>query len=178
MSDDNQRSSLAYGNPLWNYGGAITRLTDPQSLITQIEMYLRNVRRSEDGTKLISLGKARVNETGINDILGMISSISNQSQILSNFEQQEVEGMLDLLNDTLCRVMLVNKVKWGISCDADCDLINQQIISIAYGTLKRAYIEGERKFWKGSVIEQKITTESQERSGGLFNKFNPFAKKN
>lgn len=171
--DDTEKRPSGYQTPMWNFGSSITKLTDPQELLWQLELYLRNAREDAQG-KVVHLGEPRMNEAGINDVLGMISSLVNQPAILSNFEKYEVEALMGLLSDTLCKTLMVNCNKYGIRSKVDRYMINQAVISIAFVTLKRAFGEGERKFWKGSVQEIKSVHEMQTKGGFNLKKLNPF----
>jgi len=139
-------------------------------------LYFRNARvRGSDG-EVVVLGEPRMNEQGINDILGMIASLTNQVAILSNFETREIESLMELLSDTLCMTLMVNKRKYGITNTADLNMINQSTMSVAFITIKRGYLEGEKKFWKGSVQEIKSTVENVGSGGFSLGKLNPFKK--
>lgn len=175
MSEEEEKKlPSGYGSPMWNFGSSIIKLTDPERLLWQLELYFRNAR--ESGDKVVCLGEPRMNEQGINDVLSMIASLSNQAAILSNFTTGEIEGLMLLLSDTLCRALMVNKRRYAISSPVDMSMINQATISVAFIVLKRGFGEGERKFWKGSMQEIKTTVE-QQRGGGLsLARLNPFRK--
>jgi len=179
MSDDeetrNRKLPSGYASPLWNYGSSIQTITNPNEFLWELELYFRNMRE-KDG-KLIQLGEPRLTEQGINDVFGIIKSAVNQMSYFSDLEDHHIEGILFLASDALTEALMVHgRTKYGCPSLVDRDLVNQQVICSLLPSLRRAYLGGERTFWKGSLQEIKSTVHSETAKPSGLAKFNPFKK--
>jgi len=168
--------SSPYQSPMWHYGSSIITLTNPKSSLHDLELTYRGVRETE-GNKFIVVGKPLMNEEGINNVIGLIQSIVNQVTILGNFNKEEVPQVLEFLADTLAKDLMMNRKDYGISDSTARDKIFFSAITTSFITMKRAFEEGDRRFWKGSVQEVKTTIDSPNRGKkGFLSFMNPWSK--
>jgi hypothetical protein len=158
-----------FSAPMNNYAGTIITMTNPDDELYKLELTLRNKILDRDGNPVVS-GEPLMNEDGINAVLGLVQSIVNRVTIMSNLKDQEIRTLMDVLSDALARDLMMNRVKYGIKIGVSRDRIYSSALMSAFITMKRAYEEGDRRFWKGS--QQEITTrvESNQRQKGLFSK--------
>lgn len=155
------------------YGSSIVLMTNPENELSKMEMTFRSIRRDKDGN-LIQIGEPLMNEFGVNSVLGTIQSIVNQVTIMSNLNKFEVPMMMDFLGDTLAKDLMINRSKYGIINAAARDKIFFTTLTSCFITLKRAYEEGDKRFWKGSVQEIHNTVESTNKKKGFFSSINPW----
>ena len=69
---------------------------------------------------------------------------------------------------TLAKDLMVNRYEYEIDSPSARDRIFFTALTTAFITMKRAFEEGDRRFWKGSVQEVKTTVDSPQRKKGLF----------
>jgi len=73
--------------------------------------------------------------------------------------------LVDFLGDTLAKDLMMNRKRYDIKTPAARDKIYFTALAESFICMKRAYEEGEKRFWKGS--QQEITTRiegQQQRS--------------
>lgn len=169
MSDE-----LSYNTPLNQYGGSIVLLTNPENELFKLELTFRSAKQTDDG-KIIQIGEPLMNEKGINSIIGIVQSIVSQVTIMSNLNRKEIDALRDFLADTLAKDLMINAKYYEIKSATARDKIFHNAISMSYITMKRAYEEGDKRFWKGSVQEIHQTNDSN-RGNGIFSAFNPWGK--
>ena len=166
-----------YMSPMHLYGSSIVLLTNPESEIGRMELTFRNVRVNKDG-KIVYVGASLMNDDGIASVIGTIQTIVNQVTILSNLSKTDIPILMDFLGDTLARDLMINRVKYDIKSFAARDKIYFTALTSSYITMKRAFEEGDKRFWKGSVQEIHTKSEVGNQGGGsMLSKLNPWKKK-
>jgi len=153
-----------YQSPMHQYGGSLLFLTNPENVLYKLELTYRNQIEDKDG-KLITLGDPLMNELGIGSVIGQIQAIVNQVTVMSNLNKTEVPMLVDFLGDTLAKDLMMNRKRYDIKTPAARDKIYFTALAESFICMKRAYEEGEKRFWKGS--QQEITTRiegQQQRS--------------
>lgn len=150
-----------FGNPQQQYGSSITVLTNPENELYKMELALRNMMLDREGNPK-PVGEPLMNELGISSVMGQVQAIVNQTTVMSNFDRRdEVILLTDYLADTLAKDLMVNRHTYNISNDgASRSKIYFIATSSAYICLKRAFSEGERRFWKGTEQNIRQTIES------------------
>lgn len=169
MSDGDvqQIRTSPYMSPMQQYGSSIILMTNPESELQKMELTLRSMRLDSEGNP-VAAGEPLMNDKGVSSILGTVQSIVNQVTIMSNLDNDEIESLMMFLADTLVRDLMVNRVTYKIKSFAAREKIFFTCMSSAFITMKRAFEEGDKRFWKGSVQEIRSTTESEPRKGGIF----------
>lgn len=155
----------SYSNPMYNFAGSITELTDTEALLLRLESGLRGELVRDDGSKLV-VGERLLNENGIGKIISVVRSAGSQSSVMSDFERGEVMVIMEYLNDTLAKDLLVNRVNYGIVSPSTRDSVVFMANACTFAILKRGFEGGERRFWKGSQQEVTFKGDSSKRSGG------------
>ena len=149
---------------------AITTLTNPQDDLYKIELSLRNCMLDKDGNPK-PVGEPLLNELGISSVIGQLQGVLNQITSMSNLvKKDEVIMMVDFLADTLAKDLMMNKIAYDIKNITARDKIYFMCLAPAYMHLNRAFEEGEKRFWKGTVQEIKQTLNSNNQSPGFFSK--------
>jgi len=176
MIEEQQMQGNPYMSPRDMYGSSIVLLTNPENELNKMEMTFKNVRPDKDGN-LVSAGTPLMNDYGINSVIGTVQTIVNQITILSNLDDKHISSLMDFLGDTLSRDLMINRVDYGISSFAARDKIYFTALSSAFITMQRAYKEGDKRFWKGSVQEIHTKTDNSGMGKkGLFGNLNPWNK--
>lgn len=158
--------STPYMSPMHNYAGSIVMLTNPENDLHKLELTFRSLKEGARG-ELIETGEPLMNELGVSSVMGIIQSIVSQVTIMSNFTKNEIPMLMDFLGDTLARDLMMNRVTYDIKSPAARDKIYFTALSSSFICMKRAYEEGEKRFWKGSQQEIKTTVESNQKKGWL-----------
>lgn len=172
----NEMSNGFFTNPRNMYGSAITTLTNPENEVTKMELTFKNARM-DSNNNITTTGKPLMNEYGINSIIGIVQSVMNQVTVMSNINKQEIPNLMEFLSDTLSRDLMINRVAYDIKSKASRDKIFFTALTSTYITLKRAYEEGDKRFWKGSVQEYRTTVENSggNKGKGLLSRINPWS---
>lgn len=161
-----QIRSTPYQSPMYNYGSGIVTLTNPRNLLHELDLKLRGKREINGKTQKV--GDALLNDEGVNSVLSQVESIVNQVTVMGWLKDEEIKGLMDFLADTLAKDLMMNRVKYEIHHTSARDRVYFSALTTAFITMKRAYEEGDRRFWKGSVQEVRTTVENQNKKKGLF----------
>jgi hypothetical protein len=137
-------------------------LTNPDNELYKLELTLRNLYVSKDGTTTRA-GEPLMNDVGVTSILGMTQSVVNQVTIMSNLSKNDVPALMEFLYDTLSRDLMISRVEYGITTNGARDKIFFSVLASAFICMKRAFEEGDKRFWKGS---QQDITHRVEQGGG------------
>ncbi len=174
-NDEAPITTSAYQSPMHLYGSAIITLTDPSTELHKMELTFRSARPDADGNPIqIPGSKPLMNDHGIMSVIGIAQSIVSQVTVMSNLNKHEVPIMMDFLGDTLAKDLMVNRLEYGITSVSARDKIYFTALATAFVTLKRAFEEGDKRFWKGSVQEIHTKAESSQKSRGLLSRFMPW----
>jgi len=167
--------SPQYQNPMHQYGSAIITLTDPANELHKMELTFRSAKPDADGNAVIIKGsKPLMNDHGIMSVIGVVQSLVSQVTVMSNLNKTEVPMLMDFLGDTLAKDLMVNRLEYGITSVSARDKIYFTALSTAFVTLKRAFEEGDKRFWKGSVQEIHSKVESSNKSRGMLSRILPW----
>lgn len=153
-----------FTSPRNMYGSAIISLTNPDNEIKKMELTFKNARLG-DNNEIIGGQNPLMNEYGINSIIGIVQSVMNQVTVMSNVTKMEIPAIMEFLSDTLARDLMINRIDYGIKSKASRDKIFFTALTTTYITLKRAYEEGDKRFWKGSVQEYRTTVDNVGKKG-------------
>lgn len=166
MTEQLEPQSTPYASPMHNYGSSIIMMTNPDDELYKMELTFRCQILDSNG-QIKQLGNPLMNELGINSIIGIVQSLVNRITVMSNLNKYDIPMMIDFLGDTIAKDLMMNKNKYEISTITARDKIFFTTLSTAFVTMKRAYEQGEKIFWKGS--QQEITTriESNQQKKGM-----------
>lgn len=168
-----QVRSSPYASPMHQYGSAIIMMTNPENELHKMELTFRSVKLDDQGNPHPT-GDPLMNDYGVSSVIGTIQSLVNQVSIMSNLDKQNISNLIDFIGDTLAKDLMMNTKKYGITSPTARDKIYFTAISTSFVTLKRAYEEGDKRFWKGSVQEIRTTNDSQKKQGGFLSGMNPW----
>jgi hypothetical protein len=157
--------SSPYQSPMYNFGGSIILLTNPENELFKMELTLKNLRVDSKGNALTA-GEALMNDLGVSSVIGQVQAIVNQVTVMSNLNKLEVPMIMDFLGDSLAKDLMINRKKYAI-IDGARDKIYYTALTSAFICMKRAFEEGEKRFWKGSQQEITTRTENQTQRGGV-----------
>jgi len=148
----------AYLPPRDLYGSSIITLTDPQNDLFKFELFLRSLREDASGN-LAPIGEPLMNDRGINAVMASVESIVHHTNTLSNFEESDMEFLIAGLADTITKDIMLNRLVYNID-RKNRDVVVDNAVRFSYGFARRAFKEGDRKFWKGSVTEIRQSQET------------------
>jgi len=167
-----QVRSSPYQAPMHQYGSAIILLTNPENELFKMELTFRSMKTDKDGNA-IPTGEPLMNEFGVSSVIGTIQALVNQISIMSNLKSGEISNLTNYIGDTLARDLMMNKTAYGIKSATARDKIYFTALSTSFITLKRAFEEGDKRFWKGSVQEIRTSTDAGKK-GGFMSNLNPW----
>ena len=158
---------------------ALSIRLDTRPLLDDVELWLRGSRivtkNDEHGNIVyenIKFGKAKVNEIGIQSILGLASTVLNSQFVQGNWKEQRYEDFVAEFHDSLMWSTWINLYDWGID-ENDYEGVVDHIMHCVIGFASRLINNKERDSYKDTVrtIE---TSQIRDRGGG----FSLFGKKN
>lgn len=148
------------------HSGAIFLMTNPEDELFQLELNLRGLDVDENG-KLNQVSDPMCNNIGVRRIITSLRAINNRSVYMSNLDDNQIRALIELNIDALIQELGANRVKWEIKDFTTRTHIFAQILSRGFISLRRAYNQGERQFWKGSTQEVRHTTIQEGQKKGL-----------
>jgi hypothetical protein len=150
---------------MYNYGSGMVLLTNPNDLIRDLELTYRNASYDKEN-KIVYAGNPLMNDLGIKSVVGQVQAIVNKITVMSFLNDEEIKGLMEFLADTLAKDLMLNRVQYNIKSVSARDRIFFSALSTTFITMKRAFEEGDRRFWKGSVqeIRQEVTQRPQKKS--------------
>jgi hypothetical protein len=161
--------------PINQYGSsAITTLTNPEDVLTQLELSYKSIVVDRDGREVVC-GEPLMNQLGVNSVVTQVRAIVNQATVMSNLTDENIRLLTDFMADTLARDLMTNRRRYGIKAAYDRDKIFTTAVEAGLIVMKRAREQGERNFWRGSVQELIHKLQNPDGGGKKFS-LNPFAK--
>jgi len=173
-TQDRQRP-ITYQSPMQTYAGSIILLTNPENDLYKMELSMRGLSTDREGN-VYKVADPLINNIGINSVISQTQTIVSQVTIMGNLNKNEIPILIDFLGDTLIKDLMVNKLKYGIVSTEARDKIHYLAVSSAFICMKRAFEEGDRRFW--GKVQQELTTtiKGQEQKQGIFQKMLGWAK--
>ncbi len=110
--------------------------------------------------------KALMSLEGVDAMVGtLMNAVNHKGVFMSNFNDWETTALSEELLDDLATVMFVNYHVWQIKSISDMTVIIDTIRTNLLATLKRPFEEGERKFYKKTVLERRNIDQGRSRAG-------------
>lgn len=159
-------------SPMGLYGSAIITLTNPENELYKMELSFRSMIMDKEGNPK-QVGQPLMNDKGISSVLGQVQSLVNQVTVMSNLKMAQIESLGQMFGDSLASDLMMNRINYDIKSNSRT-IIFSIALSTAYITMMRAFEEGDKRFWKGSVQEIRSSVEGQRKGGGFLEKLNPF----
>lgn len=175
MSDDvvPQVRSSPYMSPAQQIGAqGVLALTNPENEIYKMELVFRSMIIDEHGEPQ-KKGEPLLNDKGISAVIGTVQSVVSQITVMSNVNEREVNMLMMSLSDALIRELMVNRVNYEIRSLSTSSKILHIAKTSAFLCLKRGYMEGEKRFLKGSQQEIRTEVVGQQKRFSL----NPWSAK-
>lgn len=149
------------------HGASIQMLTNPENDLYKLELTLRGmVLDSNDEPKLA--GEALLNDKGVCSMMGHAQSLVSQTTIMSNLDSKEIGIMMEFAADTLAYDLMINRKMYGINNPAARTKIFHHVLSKSFIAMKRAFEEGDRRFWKGSQQDIRTVVQNDSQKKGIF----------
>ena len=161
-----QQQPMPFMTPRDEYGGSIVTLTNPDKVIDNAKLTYRSQIEDSNGN-IVQNGEPLMNEEGINSVIGQIQTLVNQVTVMSNLNKAEVSMLVDFLGDTLAKDLMMNRIKYEIKSSSSRDKIYFTALTSAFVCMKRAFEEGEKRFWKGSQHEMTTRHEGVPQTSPL-----------
>lgn len=175
-----QTSGYVLNNTGYLSESVIRMRLDTTKLLADLEAFYRGTRvvgyeELEDGSirpRFESLGKARMNDLGIQDIMSWLSSLFNPSTVQGNFDAEDLSNFMADLHGDIAEDLMTNMHEYGID-ERDFNPILDKTINVAFVFFTRTKDNLERESYAS-------TLRSVERLGDQsagWQKWNPFAKR-
>lgn len=181
MADDDERGgyrNIQFMSPMQQYGSSIILLTNPEDDLYKLELSLRSMKENKDGElEPIPDSEPDMNEKGIKSVMGQTQAFMARNTVFTNLEN-EVPNMVEMFADTMIQDLMLNRRRYNVAGhpNATRSRILTGCTASAYFTMRRAYKEGDKRFWKGSVQEIHSRLEQSSKKTGLLNMLNPWKK--
>ncbi len=156
-----------YAPPLHQGNGNMVLMTNPEDELDKLEANFRGDIINNEGEIIPNKLKRRMNEEGINQVMGMIRSIVNRITFMSHLDDKNLYSMLDWFADTLAQLLMVSKIQFMIKSDADRTAIFFESVALAHIAMRRGWKEGDRRFWKGTTHEVAVSNPGMNPDSGL-----------
>lgn len=160
-------ANTPYQPPNHQANGNMIIMTNPEEELLRLEANFRGNIITADGNEVHKFDE-KMNETGINQVIGMVRTIVNRVTFMSNIKTDQVQKFMEYFADTLAQVLMVNKHKFGITSDADRTAIFFESVMVCHIAILRGLEEGEKRFWKGTTMEVNYGGLGMQKKGGGF----------
>lgn len=113
---------------------------DPDNLLTDIEHRIRGEKKDFNGQWVrMSTKNEPVSEELVSNFISFLGAILNQNTSMSNFKEQEVNNMMEMITDWIRSDFVVNAGKYGIKGQyTEYDRVGHIILSTCFAVFKRA----------------------------------------
>lgn len=131
--------------------GNILAQINPDNLLTDIEHRIRGEKKDAAGAWVrIHADAEAVSEELVADFISFLGAILNQNTSMSNFKEQEINNMMEMITEWVVSHLVVNAERYGIEGNyTEYDRIGHIICATCFAVFKRALNGGEsRKIFK------------------------------
>ena len=144
---------------------------DPGNLLTDIEHRIRGEKKDVHGQwSKIQRSQGEVSEELVSDYISYLGSILNQNTSMSNFKEQEVNNLMELITDWVKTNFVVNAEKYGIEGNyPEYDRIGHIVLNSCFTVFKRALNGGEsRKIFRMMKMNETINPTKEKKFTDYF----------
>ena len=144
----------------------ILQQINPDGLLTDIEHRIRGEKKSYTGEWVtIAKEKQPVSEELVSTFISFLGSILNQNTSMSNFKEQEINNLMEMITSWVRRDLVVNAKRYGIEGDyTEYDRIGHIICATCFTVFKRALNGGEsRRIFKMMRMNENINPEKKNK---------------
>ncbi len=144
---------------------------DPGNLLTDIEHRIRGEKKDVHGQwSKIPRSQGEVSEELISDYISYLGSILNQNTSMSNFKEQEVNNLMELITDWVKSNFVVNAEVYGIEGNySEYDRIGHIVLNSCFTVFKRALNGGEsRKIFRMMKMNETINPTKEKKFTDYF----------
>ncbi len=138
---------------------------DPGNLLTDIEHRIRGEKKDVFGQwSSVSKTRGEVSEEMVSDFISYLGSILNQNTSMSNFKEQEVNNLMELITDWVKTNLVVNAEVYGIEGNyPEYDRVAHIVLNACFTVFKRALNGAEsRKIFRMMKMNETINPSSKE----------------
>ena len=139
---------------------------NPDNLLTDIEHRIRGEKKDFTGQwVLISKKGEGVSEELVSNFISFLGCILNQNTSMSNFKEQEVNNMMELITDWVRSDLVVNASKYGIEGQyTEYDRVGHIICMTCFTVFKRALNGAEaRRIFKMMKMNENINPQRESK---------------
>ena len=155
-----------YSNP-YTSTGSIVEMTNTEDLLFRLESNLRGEFVNSSGVP-VKVGGSLMNSEGIKDVMMIMRSFSDRASVMTHFTNKDIMMLMEFLNDVIIKALMVNRVNYGFNNPSGRDLVLSACNFCGFSIIKRGLEGGERRFWKGSVIDYNVRSSTDAKKGGVF----------
>ena len=161
--------------------GIIKELS-PLKVLTRVRENLKGRFWDEEKKEYVSIEgyEPLLNNYGISKYLSILASTLNDVITMSNIPMDEVNRLVLHVCDRTIPIMYINYKEWGIKQKSDLGILDNQILMMTYGALRKGAGAGDRNLVRGTISEQIQQRQGMpfpsEKGKGFLSKINPFSK--
>jgi hypothetical protein len=111
---------------------------------------------NEKEKRYMQIGDSKLNEKGIHFVKASLSTRLSRSFMLSRYDDEEIRAITVQYSKDLNKHFFVNREKYGLKRE-DWPVIVNDMVDIVNASLRRGYMESEKKFL-GKTFQMKETT--------------------
>jgi len=140
---------------------------NPDNLLTDIEHRIRGEKKDTVTQQWVQITKdgGHVSEELIANFISFLGSILNQNTSMSNFKEQEVNNLMEMITDWVKSDLVVNGKKYGIEGQYnEYDRVAHIICSTCFAVFKRALHGKEaNRIFKMLRVSETLTPQKQNK---------------
>ena len=139
---------------------------NPDNLLTDIEHRIRGEKKDFTGQWVsISEKSQNVSEELVSNFISFLGCILNQNTSMSNFKEQEINNMMELITDWVRTDLVVNAGNYGIEGNyTEYDRVGHIICATCFTVFKRALNGGEaRRIFRMMKMNENISPQKESK---------------
>lgn len=145
----------------------ILQQINPDNLLTDIEHRIRGEKKDPYTGQWVTIsGKSSgVSEELVANFISFLGCILNQNTSMSNFKEQEVNNMMEMITNWVKDDLVVNAKKYGIEGDyTEYDRVAHIILATCFAVFKRALNGREAvRIFKMMKMNENINPQKQNK---------------
>jgi len=161
----------------------VIRELSPKKVLEQLRMNLKGYFFDYELNKYAKIEgfTPLLNDKGIAKYLSIVSSVATDLVTFSNYNADEVPGLVLYVCDNAIPVIHLNYIDYGIMNKSDLPILDIQIFNLTLAAFKKAIGGGDRGVI-GRTISERIQQSAsvipkhkeENKGGGFLSKINPF----
>ena len=168
MESDQVSGGVPYVTPMNTHNSNIVYMTSTAEEIDEFERTLKGQTLDGKGN-LVQVDDPLLNDEGVRKIIGIARSVVTRISVMSNYDKEDVKEYMLRNGNALIQILMLGRITYKLrgNIHATRTLILEEFNNLCHSTIKRGFMEGDKRFWKGTQQEIITRIDSSQQKKGL-----------